>query len=206
VSAAESIARALGGGRRGSDGWWPAFCPCHDDKSPSFAVKDRDDGGGVLVECFAGCKRDDLVAELRRRGLWPDGSREKSEGSGRTSKKEKPDDWRPILPVPANAPPPTFQHVRLGRPASAWQYKDASGKVLGYTARFDRSDGGKDILPYTFCQSADGRREWRWQLFPKPRPLYRLDRLAESQLEWVLIVEGEKPPTRPPSCFRIMLP
>ena len=70
---AEGIARALGGAQRGTDGWWQARCPCHKDESPSFAVKNRDDGGGVLVECFAGCTRDDLVAELGRRGLWPNG-------------------------------------------------------------------------------------------------------------------------------------
>jgi 5S rRNA maturation endonuclease (ribonuclease M5) len=122
---------------------------------------------------------------------WPDETREKSGASGRTGKKEA-DDWRPIFPVPANAPPPSFEHRRLGRLASAWQYKDATGEVLGYTAQFNKPDGGKDILSYTYCRASDGRREWRWQSFPKPRPLYRWDRLAERQLEWVLVVEGEK--------------
>jgi hypothetical protein len=175
---AESIARELGGARRGKDGWWRAHCPCHKDQSPSFAVKDRSDGGGVLLECFAGCKRDDLAAELRRRGLWPEGTREESsEASGRAGKKAE--DWRPILPVPADAPPPTFEHRRLCRPASAWQYKDPTGRSLGYTTRFNKPDGGKDVLPYTYCEAADGRREWRWQSFPTPRPLYNLDKLAE---------------------------
>jgi hypothetical protein len=160
---------------------------------PSFAVKDRSDGGGVLVECFAGCKRDDLVAELRRRGLWPDGTRgESTEASGRAGKKGKADDWRPMLPVPADAPPPTFKHRRLGRPASAWQYKDPTGRLLAYTARFNKPDGGKDVLPYTFCEAGNGRREWRRQSFPTPRPLYNLDKLAERPDDWVLVVEGEK--------------
>ena len=192
---AERIARELGGARRGKDGWWRARCPCHNDELPSFAVKDRSDGGGVLVECFAGCKRDDLVDELRRRGLWPAGTgEERSESSSpmRAGKREHAEDWRPIVPVPTNAPPPTFEHRRLGRPASAWQYKDPTGNVLGYTARFNKADGGKDILPYTYCQAADGRREWRWQSFQTPRPLYNLDKLTERSLDWVLIVEGEK--------------
>ena len=59
-------------------------------------------------------------------------------------------------------------------------------------ARFDKADGGKDILPYTYCQGANGRYEWRWQSFPTPRPLYNLDKLAERPDDWVLAVEGEK--------------
>lgn len=147
----------------------------------------------MLVECFAGCKREDLIAELGRRGLWPNGAREEpSEASKHGGRREKADDWRPILPVPPDAPPPVFQHRKLGRPASAWDYKDANGKVLGYTARFNKVDGGKDILPYTYCRAADGRREWRWQSFPTPRPLYGLDKLAARPDDWVLIAEGEK--------------
>lgn len=35
-------------------GKWVACCPAHDDKSPSLAVRELDDGR-VLVHCFAGC-------------------------------------------------------------------------------------------------------------------------------------------------------
>lgn len=192
MMSAEAIATALGGAQRGADGWWRALCPCREDRSPSFAVKDRADGGGVSVECF-GCKREDLVAELGRRGLWPNGTRDElSETSRRGSTTQKADDWRPILPVPPGAPPPPFQHRRFSRPASSWVYNDAAGKLVGYVSRFDRADGGKDILSYVFCQAGDGRRDWRWQSFPTPRPLYNLGKLAERLGDWVLIVEGEK--------------
>lgn len=33
---------------------WIACCPSHDDRSPSLAVRELDDGR-VLVHCFAGC-------------------------------------------------------------------------------------------------------------------------------------------------------
>ena len=82
--------------------------------------------------------------------------------------------------------------IGAGRPASAWQYKDPTGRLLGYTARFKKADGGKEVLPYTYCQAADGQREWRWQSFSTPRPLYNLDKLTERPLDWVLVVEGEK--------------
>ena len=173
----------------------------------SFAVKDRDDGCGVLVECFAGCTRDDLVAELGRRGLWPNGTRDERSGvSSLGGKREKADDWRPLLPVPPGAPPRPFQHRRFGRPASSWVYNDAAGKVLGYVSRFDKADGAKDILPYVFCEARDGRREWRWQSFPTPRPLYNLDKLAERPADWVLAVEGEKTASAAGELFGIMSP
>ncbi|MFM9768178.1 hypothetical protein, partial [Streptomyces scabiei] len=44
---------------------------------------------------------------------------------------------------------------------------------LGYVARFLTSDGGKDTLPYPFCQSArDGAGQWKWKQWDEPRPLY----------------------------------
>lgn len=33
---------------------WQACCPAHDDKGPSLAVRETDDGR-VLIHCFAGC-------------------------------------------------------------------------------------------------------------------------------------------------------
>lgn len=33
---------------------WQACCPAHDDKGPSLAIRELDDGR-VLVHCFAGC-------------------------------------------------------------------------------------------------------------------------------------------------------
>ncbi len=33
---------------------WQACCPAHDDKSPSLAISEKDDGV-VLLKCFSGC-------------------------------------------------------------------------------------------------------------------------------------------------------
>jgi putative DNA primase/helicase len=46
-----------------------ARCPCHDDHSPSLLLSDGDKPGCVLVHCFAGCDRRDILAALRDRGL-----------------------------------------------------------------------------------------------------------------------------------------
>eukprot|EP00456_Euglypha_rotunda_P010504 TRINITY_DN1265_c0_g2_i2.p1 TRINITY_DN1265_c0_g2~~TRINITY_DN1265_c0_g2_i2.p1 ORF type:complete len:285 (-),score=22.15 TRINITY_DN1265_c0_g2_i2:221-1075(-) len=39
-------------------------CPAHDDSSPSLSIRQGDNG--ILVTCFAGCAREDVLRELRR--------------------------------------------------------------------------------------------------------------------------------------------
>ncbi len=100
-------------------------------------------------------------------------------------------DWTPLLPVPAEASPPPVAHIKRGKPEAVWAYKDLEGRLLGYVYRFKTSDGGKEVLPLTFTRhEVTGAQEWRWVSFPRPRPLYGLDRLGKPGD--VLLVEGEK--------------
>lgn len=39
-------------------------CPAHDDTTPSLSIRQGD--RGILVTCFAGCHREDILRELRR--------------------------------------------------------------------------------------------------------------------------------------------
>ena len=64
MSAAD-IAHALGDARREGRGW-RCRCPLHQGRS--LTLRDGD-GGRVLVTCWGGCDRLDVIAELRRRGL-----------------------------------------------------------------------------------------------------------------------------------------
>ena len=64
MSAAD-IAVALGGARREGRGW-RCRCPLHQGRS--LTLRDGE-GGCVLVTCWGGCDRLDVLAELRRRGL-----------------------------------------------------------------------------------------------------------------------------------------
>lgn len=115
-----------------------------------------------------------------------------SNGNGGASRPKRKE-WTAILPTPADAPAPTFEHFRQGKPSATWAYRDRDGNTLGHACRFDSPDGGKDILPLTFCRGPEGRKEWRWQAFPEPRPLYGLDRLAQVKADaGILLVEGEK--------------
>jgi putative DNA primase/helicase len=100
-------------------------------------------------------------------------------------------EWCPITPVPDDAPR-TFPPHRLGQPSAVWDYHDTAGSLHMRVCRWDHDEGDKTILPLAYCEDDAGRRSWRWQQLPTPRPLYGLDRLADRPDSPVLVVEGEK--------------
>jgi putative DNA primase/helicase len=67
MSVAHVIAAALGGAHR-SGAWWSCRCPAHDDRTPSLSL--RDGARGLIVNCWAGCDARDVLAALRRHGLF----------------------------------------------------------------------------------------------------------------------------------------
>ena len=48
---------------KGKNGSWTACCPAHNDKGPSLAIREADDGR-VLLHCFAGCEVNSVVTAL----------------------------------------------------------------------------------------------------------------------------------------------
>ena len=64
---AEAIAEALNG--RPSGKGWMARCPAHHDTTPSLSINETPPGR-CLVKCFGGCSQAEVIAALRRRGLW----------------------------------------------------------------------------------------------------------------------------------------
>lgn len=153
-----------------------------------------DDRGGDLVSLYAaiftqndqGKAARELSRELGMvdRSLAVQPARPAAGGERKTP-------WQPVLPVPSDAPAAPVAHSVRGRPACAWTYRDALGRMLGVVYRFQTSDGGKEVLPCVWATNpTTGLSEWRWLSFPVPRPLYGLDGLRERKP--VLIVEGEK--------------
>jgi putative DNA primase/helicase len=65
---AERIAAALDGHRTGE--WWRARCPVHGGSSLPLAL--RDTPRGLAVHCHAGCRREDVLDALQKRGLIGD--------------------------------------------------------------------------------------------------------------------------------------
>lgn len=106
--------------------------------------------------------------------------------------KAKAASWMPVVPVPASAPPVPLAHIKRGKPEALWEYRDEAGLLLGYIWRFTTSDGGKEIVPFTFCRHAEtGAQEWRNVQFAEPRPLY-VPGITLREGVTKLIVEGEK--------------
>ncbi len=179
---AEGIARAFGSAQPSGNGW-KARCPAQDDETPSLSLSDGENGR-VLLHCYAGCSQSEVIAGLVALGLWPNGTLSK-----------RPTEKRPIIPVPADAPPMSFVHPKHGRPPQVWPYHTADGGLAGYLARFDFVEDGvlrKDCLPITYCDLGDGDRGWRAKGIPEPRPLYLLPQLLARGDAPVLVVEGEK--------------
>lgn len=44
-------------------GRWMACCPAHNDRSPSLAIRETEDGT-LLVKCFSGCPTADVLAAI----------------------------------------------------------------------------------------------------------------------------------------------
>lgn len=59
--------------KRTGPGRWQARCPSHDDRGPSLAVRELDDGR-ILVHCFAGCDVQSVLsaASLEMDALFPE--------------------------------------------------------------------------------------------------------------------------------------
>ncbi len=66
---ADAVLQRVEKARRSGPGKWVARCPAHEDKAPSLAIRETDDGR-LLLHCFAGCSTDSVIGAL---GLqWSD--------------------------------------------------------------------------------------------------------------------------------------
>lgn len=48
---------------KGGRGHWTACCPAHEDRSPSLAITETDDGR-ILLKCFGGCSVQAIVGSI----------------------------------------------------------------------------------------------------------------------------------------------
>ena len=59
----ETLIDRLDGVKETGHGKYVAQCPSHDDRSPSLAIRECDDGR-VLVHCFAGCEVESVLSAV----------------------------------------------------------------------------------------------------------------------------------------------
>jgi putative DNA primase/helicase len=116
-----------------------------------------------------------------------------------TPAKTKAPEWSAIQPIPVEAMSKCpAKHRQHGTPSKVWIYRDSQGQPVMVLYRFDLGpdeDGKprKIFAPLTWCQRTDGQtQQWRWQGLPEPRPLLRLDELAQRAEAPVILCEGEK--------------
>jgi putative DNA primase/helicase len=70
---AKELAEKLGNGRHRKAGKeWKTLCPVHDDHNPSLSVTEGRVAPLLVCRAGRGCTQDAIIAELRRRGLWPE--------------------------------------------------------------------------------------------------------------------------------------
>lgn len=198
LSAADAIVHrwASDGKREGAE--WVCLNPRRSDQRlGSFRVNLRtgswadfatdDARGGDLVSFVAyveGCgqlQAADLIAALLGIGQL--------ETPPKQAKAPDASEW--VRPVPPDAPSPPRTHHRHGMPSATWRYLGRDGGELFRVARFDKPEGGKEVLPLHLRRDARGLR-WHWAAPPAPRPLYGLDRLSDRPGAPVLVCEGEK--------------
>lgn len=60
---ADLILSHLDGAKRTGRQRWIAKCSAHDDRNPSLAIRELDDGR-ILIHCFAGCAVHDVLAAV----------------------------------------------------------------------------------------------------------------------------------------------
>ena len=74
---AQDFVALLEGVRETGADSWVARCPSHEDRSPSLAVREVDEGK-VLIHCFAGCNVGEVVAAvgLQLSDLFPEKPKE----------------------------------------------------------------------------------------------------------------------------------
>ncbi len=199
------LGRWLPNGKRQGREYLPLNPKRSDSKAGSFSINidtgawsdfATGDKGGDLVSLVAyieGEKQTDAAKRLADFLGLPAGTQA---GQTKAASKagQQQESWRPIQPVPANAPPPPKVHPRHGTPSMSWTYHDQNGQVLCWVYRFEAKTESerKQFFPLTYCDNGKGKQQWRWQGLPDPRPLYNLHKLTANHLAPVIVCEGEK--------------
>ncbi len=163
------IKSTVKGVRPGGGGWTNGRCPAHDDKRASFGWRVQEDGW-IAFRCFAGCKRDDILAALglKLEDIGPPSSRTVKPSNGQISRRKFP----------------TLEAALAGqRFDRVHEYRDGHGEIVGVVGR----TADKQFIPFTRTPGG-----FACKGLPEPRPLYGLDCLAALAADaLVFIVEGE---------------
>lgn len=190
-------------------------CPFHNENTPSFNVVPNKGfyhcfgcgAHGDVIDFVQQYESVDFVEACKRLGDDSFEPRTDAQPVKReTIAEDDPDRWKPLLPVPDDAPEllagdgsgwtvpiwnPKRGKMTKFKPVRCDAYRDAEQRLLGYVLRCE-FNGRKMTPTITWCIGPDGAMQWCVRPFPRPRPLLGLDDLAARPDADVLLVEGEK--------------
>lgn len=135
-----------------------ALCPFHPERTPSFTVSESK-GFYHCHGCGAHGDSIDFVMNHENVSFQAAiesivGNLQASGSSPRkhqTNKQATEEQWNPVTPVPADAPPAPINLGFARKPNAVWMYADADSNLIGYIRRLDKPGGGKSIMPLTYC-------------------------------------------------------
>lgn len=184
---------------------WAACCPFHREDTASFTIFVGDDNV-QRFHCFGCGERGDVVDFVK--GIKGVDTREAirilggaDAGPNVAPKQVKArniyDGYTPLDPPHEIDPDAriTIYNPKRGNtgsfvPALTHPYRRADGSLIGYVLRHALPNGKKETPSVLWVRRPNGAECWSRFPFPKPRPLYGLDRLGDARQ--VIVVEGEK--------------
>lgn len=116
-------------------------------------------------------------------------------------RKHRKDNWEPLPLIPADAGEPG-PHYKHGEADVKYYYRSVTGKLICIVHRFDLHNGGKEVIPASYCTNhKEGKTQWRWQAPLEPRPIYNGHLLGQFPDAPIVLCEGEKAAD---ACARLM--
>lgn len=211
-SCAEIVSRYVVIQKRGSGNQLWGICPFHDDKRPTNFNVYRAKDDIERFRCFACHEGGDVIdfVSLIERCTKPEAVKiivgNAMPNVGEYKPKKLPPNqtsaWKPIIPVPDDAPTykPELTFVPDSGRAKNYKpilermdpYRDAEGKLMFWVVKLRFPDGGKACPQVCYCAGPKGERKWCAKRMEPPYPLMGLDDLAAYPTRHVMIVEGEK--------------
>ena len=188
---------------------WEGCCPFHQEDTPSFTIFTGKDGVPRFF-CFGCNERGDVVDFVEKLKGMQKREAIKYLGGGQSSPNlaprqvkardvyegivllQPPHGIRPGVDVRIYNPKRADDAERRWgsfAPEAVYPYYNRDGSPLGYVLRHKLRDGSKETPMVCWVRLPSGEECWARFPFPRPRPLYRIERLKEGQ---VIIVEGEK--------------
>lgn len=186
-----------------------ACCPFHTEDTASFTIFTGNDGV-ERFHCFGCGERGDVLdfvraikgVDLREAIRVLDGDTVRPNVKPRVVQVR--DIYEGITPLDPAGEIVAGKTVRLFNPKrvgtdTAWgefapsmvfPYRRVDGSLIGYVLRHELRGGDKETPMVMWVRRENGKECWCRFPFPKPRPLYGLDKLGDSKL--VIVVEGEK--------------